>query len=928
MGPSLLVLALLVVAPMVGGMPIVDQQDAEAAGAAWLAQRDAAATCPDGPSGRDVVQTFDVDVSFEWKATFQQFSQMDTGWHNANDLLYDVTDGQTAYRKVDLWWNKKNWGTADVRVHDEGNYRAYTFRGAITDPSVPIHVGRDSQGAAWNSYVGAATLVHEWGHYAFWLDDEYVDGPGGSVPAESNINIMADGSTSEWCTATNHNSVSPGQEALSAWSQAVNHYAQMNVPAALPDPGAPGSAPDVEVVWHFPNLHILPTGLVPEHAEGLAGSTMDITIQVENDEGLVNEEVRVALYDGDPRIDGQEVAYALYNPSNEATSWVTLPYTLLDGEQTLWAGIDHDLKQPELDEDDNYQSVELYGRQAPLIATNIGSTLKGDEDHPLMVDFSSYASDPEDDAADLRWSAIDVDEDAIAEVLPDTGDGVLTFVPVANFNGKTDVTLVLTDSDGMQATKVMSLSFTALNDAPQPADIMLFPATVYRLSPLQISFSGVDVEDAPTSLVGTVGLRPSGDEGLWQEIPALFDGSRFLATLTPSGDQQPGSYDVRATLTDSEAGLSEPFYTNGSLQILDNLPLVSDDWEVVDDDLDRGQTMELQVSATDAEDSSSDLRFELEVSLAGRGRWRSLDATEFNNSAESDGGNGWILSPVLPLDLTVGPQDLRLRAIDTDGVAGEWVELSRAITVQNVAPSLVQLKAADSSIARLGQTTLQVVVSDAESPAEQVHVELTMTTSEDRGGYTEDGVGTPLWNATVGCWDIPFQPPHGLAPGDLEVQVVLTDQDGGTSTTEQLEVLKVTNNAPSIVATVPTKIKAGAVLRVDAHLSTDLEDRSNQLTYSWSFGDRKQPTLGSISTHSYSSAGNKVVTLTVTDRDGGKSTQTFKVKVESAGLSSTFSSGNGGSSALVPIILLLALVGVLAVVFFVFRGRLMGLLKR
>ncbi|WP_309737746.1 PKD domain-containing protein, partial [Chamaesiphon sp. OTE_20_metabat_361] len=113
--------------------------------------------------------------------------------------------------------------------------------------------------------------------------------------------------------------------------------------------------------------------------------------------------------------------------------------------------------------------------------------------------------------------------------------------------------------------------------------------------------------------------------------------------------------------------------------------------------------------------------------------------------------------------------------------------------------------------------------------------------------------------------------------GNYNVVLTVTDKDGGVTT--QTIVVKVDNVAPKIVNIVkPTKINEGQAALFKA-MATD-PGKSDTLTYSWNFGDNTQPVFEQNATHIFADNGEYNVILTVTDKDGGVTTQTTVVKVD------------------------------------------------
>jgi large repetitive protein len=113
--------------------------------------------------------------------------------------------------------------------------------------------------------------------------------------------------------------------------------------------------------------------------------------------------------------------------------------------------------------------------------------------------------------------------------------------------------------------------------------------------------------------------------------------------------------------------------------------------------------------------------------------------------------------------------------------------------------------------------------------------------------------------------------------GNYNVVLTVTDKDGG-STTQTVAVV-VDNVVPTIIEiSKPDQINEGQGVEFTARA---IDPASNDtLTYSWNFGDNTAPVIGQNATHAFADNGNYNVALTVTDKDGGSTTQTVAVVVD------------------------------------------------
>lgn len=123
---------------------------------------------------------FNIVASVEWDADTQYLNMLSAAFRNASDYLYDVTDGQMAFGQVAIYDNAQLWSHADFQFSTKNTVRPYSFIGGVTsnDTAHTIRLGRFWNGnsgdqGGWDQPNGYRTLVHEFGHYALYLQDEY-----------------------------------------------------------------------------------------------------------------------------------------------------------------------------------------------------------------------------------------------------------------------------------------------------------------------------------------------------------------------------------------------------------------------------------------------------------------------------------------------------------------------------------------------------------------------------------------------------------------------------------------------------------------------------------------------------------------------------------------------------------------------------------
>lgn len=122
---------------------------------------------------------FNLVVSVEWNANAAYLAALETAFYAASDYLYDLTDGQMALGHVAIYDAGQHWANADIQISAKNRMRPYAYIGGIqAGPPQVIRVGRHWDGqtsrfGSWAESNGFRTIIHEFGHYALHLYDEY-----------------------------------------------------------------------------------------------------------------------------------------------------------------------------------------------------------------------------------------------------------------------------------------------------------------------------------------------------------------------------------------------------------------------------------------------------------------------------------------------------------------------------------------------------------------------------------------------------------------------------------------------------------------------------------------------------------------------------------------------------------------------------------
>jgi uncharacterized repeat protein (TIGR01451 family) len=151
---------------------------------------------------------FDLDVSLEWDARQDTIflDQLSYDLQRASELMYDWTNGQAALGQITVYHDRAHWNDAHIRVYASNRVRPNAYQGGIvsqviTDPlasELTYVPGQVRMGATWNRYGDPGgslgedwprTLAHELGHYALFLNDNYLglDAEGHLISVDSCI---------------------------------------------------------------------------------------------------------------------------------------------------------------------------------------------------------------------------------------------------------------------------------------------------------------------------------------------------------------------------------------------------------------------------------------------------------------------------------------------------------------------------------------------------------------------------------------------------------------------------------------------------------------------------------------------------------------------------------------------------------------------
>jgi hypothetical protein len=834
-------------------------------------------------SGRAVVKYFDISVSLGWDATFQEFSDWENEIDGTNKKLYDGTDGQMAFRRVDMYNNKDHWDSVNVHINN-GNGRAYTYRGGISYSGVYIEEYKNDLG------LGGKVLQHEFGHYGLGLPDEYTDSHGPFCKCTQGTTY----DTNEWCSQNNHCTYDWSYchdqghgEAKSCWEQLKQYYPALTI--KNPPAAGPYDAPAPNFVWHFPDLSTSSSAISISPVNPKAGDTVTVTVDISNKESLVRNNVDVSFWDdtaGTKTLLGTRSYYI-----DAFSNTVTYSWTVTGGKHTVSAVVDPGNAIREIDDNNNTAILTFDVNALPIISPNL-KELHTKEDQPLIIDLSKYESDPESgqDNASLKWTVTEKDTKVIIKVTGEgSADDILSFYTPLYWHGKTTVQLTLTDSVGLKVNKDVDLYWDFVNHQPWVDSIVVSTTSIFRTEATTATITVKDIEDKTAVMTPLVQFKAEQGD-IWVDLQTNSNVDSFEAPMVTDTNFLVGLYDIRAKVTDSGGLVSNWTYLNGSLEILNNLPEVqqlvfADGVEAVN----RTQPVTLLITATDKETPVISLKPYLEASPCGEDDWQLVE-TEPMLQDEI-----WAITYLIPVDADVDTHYCFQAYVLDEQNDSSVKYLSNELIVQNNAPYVTSLEVSEKSVLRTKNIVLTVKGGDVEDQASELKLMINyqLGTGNWEGAAIE-GLAYQPSSGQNGTWTARFTPPKSMKVGEYKFSARLTDKNakaGEWYYPLNLEVV-VKNNLPTPVIVPLKQMTAGQAGTFDSTGSKDVEDTG--LTYNWDFGDQKS-SKGARVNHVYSSQGKFTVTLTVTDSDGGKATTTAQVTVKSQSIIP--GGGAGGSSS-------------------------------
>jgi hypothetical protein len=206
-------------------------------------------------------------------------------------------------------------------------------------------------------------------------------------------------------------------------------------------------------------------------------------------------------------------------------------------------------------------------------------------------------------------------------------------------------------------------------------------------------------------------------------------------------------------------------------------------------------------------------------------------------------------------------------ALQVQNGTGDWSEIgySGLITVDTIKPALAFAQAGETLVINQPPLSLEYTLT------EDAEVKFIVTGAD--GTATEETIA-----GTTGVNQYIFKE---AKPQIYIVTTIVTDQAGnvGETTEATLQTVRV-NTPPSVVLPGEIVVPVGKPITMKAQVSDTDGNEGDSFSYEWRPGDGGPVLYGATPEYRYMVLGEYTLSLTVTDKDGGRTTITAIIKVE------------------------------------------------
>jgi parallel beta-helix repeat protein len=392
-----------------------------------------------------------------------------------------------------------------------------------------------------------------------------------------------------------------------------------------------------------------------------------------------------------------------------------------------------------------------------------------------------------------------------------------------------------------------------LNERPVANQLMISAGSVLRGDTIEFSVDSSDLETSESNLEAHFEYRDSNDFA-WNVsylTNLVYDGSVWREDFTPATWAPLGLYDVRVRMKDAYGSFSHYKYSNNSVLVENNPPVVEDMYnDTSDGNLDRGDFTWVYADGQDPENGDDQNHSAVEFEYNDGSGWD----TTFLIEGPVIASNNWRVKfePSAFIDTETGIYQFRVRFQDQDGTWSTWENLEN-LNVLNNPPDFEDFSRERGFVYRDNKVRVYVNASDIEELEEDLDVHFYYEHSILGGGWQDTWLtSNGNWHSTGGFFYADFEPPSGADIGVYKFRVEITDHDtgivtGDTTVALPAELIEVKNNLPNAydIDMSQTTVRAGVGEIIYVHVyASDIEDGDSQLQIQkieWRANDSESP---------------------------------------------------------------------------------------
>lgn len=560
------------------------------------------------------------------------------------------------------------------------------------------------------------------------------------------------------------------------------------------------------------------------------------------------------------------------------TQWDT---TGLLGSHTIDVDVDIDDRIPETDEGNNHVSKTLDMIVPPgldLMTLELTEVTRG-ETLDITMAPSGGSTDPSGWGVQVEWSANGRGQGAlwnpfeIEDTEFDIGD-IRIRVKVEDIPlGNLDIRGRLVDDLGV-CSNWESSDLLVLNAHPLVTKLELSKDSILRTQQCVVNLAGSD-PDSNTSLVGTVELSHDGSN--WEELDLnIVTEGIWSGNITTLSTSPTGRYSVKASVKDHDGGQSPWNYLNDSLEVLNNPPVVNN-ITLEAQYVERTDSILILADVDDLETSGRYL--EVYVQVWGGTGWSAEEDMYLEDCCFV-----WEFSP--GAERPLGPVDVRVAVVDSDGDGSGWSYLNDTLTVKNMLPRVSGMNFDRSKVFRTQPLEITIFGYDEEDGLTGVTCQIEYSLNGGDWSPCGDLITAP--DPASGDFVSTFTPPGNFDPGDVAFRAALTDKDGGIGgwfvSTETVlvdnsppEVTDITYTWEDDVSTIWIIVSDleddgnGTGLEAEAFLAAEGDADKLDVALKWGEDDGRKGFFGELDTGDFEDEKVRTFKVNIIDADGGES---------------------------------------------------------